>query len=214
MILLVGLLGFWSFLAIADEVREGGTRAIDNWLFWVFRHPGDPALPVGPAWFNSAMRDITALGGWALLSLWTFVTAGYLYLQRRYRLMGLVLGAMGGGALLSEILKAVFARERPPGADLLVKESFGFPSGHSMMAALVYPTLAILLARIMPSLKIRFYLLSVGVLLMFLIGFSRIYLGLHYATDVLAGWSAGLAWASLIWFIAWYLQRKGKMDSG
>ena len=156
------------------------------------------------------MRDITALGGWAVLSLLTAAMAGYLYLQGRYLLLKLILVSTGGGAILAAVLKAIFARERPPFA-LYLMDSPSFPSAHAMMAAVVYPTLAVLLARIQPRLRMRLYIIALGLFIPFLVGFSRVYLGFHYVTDVLAGWCLGLTWTSVTGFIAWYLQKRGKI---
>jgi len=156
------------------------------------------------------MRDITALGGWAVLSLLTAAMAGYLYLQGRYHLLKLILVSTGGGAMLAVLLKAIFPRERPPFA-LHLMDSPSFPSAHSMMAAVVYPTLAVLIARIQPSLRIRVYIIALGLLIPFLVGFSRVYLGVHYITDVVAGWCMGLVWTSVNGFIAWCLQKRGKI---
>jgi undecaprenyl-diphosphatase len=89
-----------------------------------------------------------------------------------------------------------------------------FPSGHSMLSAVIYPTLGTLLARLVPRKRLKIYFMLVALTLSFLIGISRIYLRVHYPTDVLAGWAAGLAWAAFCWTIAKYLQRRGALEGG
>jgi undecaprenyl-diphosphatase len=203
-------LGAWIFIEIADEVIEGEALPLDRWVFSLFHQTGK-THPEGPDWLVTAMLDVSALGGWTVMTLITGIVSGYLFLSRRRRLLLVLLIAVLGGALLSLGLKELFARERPPVSLFLTPGTFGFPSGHSMMSAVLYPTLAVLLARVQERLKVRVYLLLMGVLLPLLVGFSRIYLGFHYLTDVLAGWAGGMAWASLAGFIARHLQQKGKI---
>ena len=209
-LILLIVAGIWGFVEVADKVLGEEVPGIDEGFFYSFRATGDSAQPIRPSWLDVFMRDITALGGWAVLSLLTAAMAGYLYLQGRYHLLKLILVSTGGGAMLAVLLKAIFSRERPPFA-LHLMDSPSFPSAHSMMAAVVYPTLAVLIARIQPSLRIRVYIIALGLLIPFLVGFSRVYLGVHYVTDVVAGWCMGLAWTSVNGFLAWYLQKRGKI---
>jgi undecaprenyl-diphosphatase len=125
----------------------------------------------------------------------------------------LVAGSIALGTILSTILKLVFDRPRPDlvphGMDVY---TLSFPSSHAMMSALVYLTLGALLARTQKSVRLRIYLLVCAILLTFLIGVSRLYLGVHWPTDVLAGWAVGSCWALLSWLVARWLQRKGPVE--
>jgi undecaprenyl-diphosphatase len=205
----------WGFIEIAEEVFEGDTQAFDHWVLNVLRDPTNPADPIGPRWVEEVARDITALGGFAWLALLTSVVAIYLWLVRKVRLMVFMLAAIVSGTLASMALKSYFDRPRPdlvPHLTHIVTSSF--PSGHSMLSAVVYLTLGSLLAAIMPSLTLKIYLLSVAVLLSILVGISRVYLGVHYPTDVLAGWLAGLVWSLVCWLIAHWLQVHGQVETG
>jgi undecaprenyl-diphosphatase len=208
------LAGSWAFIEIADEVAEGETRSVDAWIVQSLRRPADPAAPIGPRWLADDVRDVTALGGRAVLLLVTAAVVLYLWLARTYHAMWLVLGAAVGGQLLSAVLKAAFARPRPDVVPHLTPAAFSsFPSGHSMSAAAVYLTLGLLLARLTERTRLRVYVLSLAALVTLLVGVSRVYLGVHYPTDVLAGWAAGSAWAACCWLLAGFLQRRGAVEA-
>jgi undecaprenyl-diphosphatase len=210
---LVLVLGVWGFLELADEVTEGETQSLDEWVLRALRNPADLTDPVGPRWLEEVGRDLTALGGMTVLALVTAAVAGYLLSRRQYGALGLVLGATLGGLLLSALLKDLFDRPRPQLVPhLAYVTSASFPSGHSMLSAVVYLTLGALLARLVESVKLKLYFLGVALFVTLLVGLSRLYLGVHYPTDVLAGWTAGLAWAVLCWLVARYLQRRGTVE--
>ena len=199
--------GTWGFIELLDEVNEGDTQQFDEWMIRTLREHE------GPPWLQEVGRDFTALGGVAVLCVVTLAVAGYLLLRKRYHAMWLVLAATGGGLVLSTALKYFIARDRPA----LVEHkstvyTSSFPSGHSMMAAVVYLTLGSLLARIMPGRLLKVYLLFLAMALTLLVGVSRVYLGVHWPTDVLAGWCGGLVWALLCWLVARQLQRKGAVE--
>ena len=200
---LVVVAGAWGFIELADEVWEGETRAIDEWVLRAFRSPDDPSDPIGPVWLEEAVRDLTALGSAIVVSLVVAAVLGLLLIVRDYRAASLVLGSTVGGQLLCLLLKRFFARPRPslvPGLTRVQLASF--PSGHSMVAVVLYLTLGAILAGFVPQTRLKLYIISVAMLLAFLVGTSRIYLGVHYPTDVLAGWCAGLSWAVLCWLVA------------
>jgi undecaprenyl-diphosphatase len=204
----------WAFLAIADEVLEGETHAADEAILLALRTAGDPADPIGPPWLEEMGRDATALGGVAVLTFITVAAVVYLLLAGKRRAGLFVAVSVTSGILLSSALKAGFDRPRP---DLVphgsIVHTASFPSGHSMMAALVYLTLGALLARLQPRRRLKVYLLSLAVLVTLAVGVSRVYLGVHWPTDVLAGWSAGAGWAMLSWLAAVLLQRRRSIES-
>lgn len=205
--------GAWAFIEIADEVTEGETHRIDRLLLLALRNPADPSDLLGPGWMEEMGRDLSALGGTAVLSCVTLATLGYLLLSRNFRTALFTLLAVASGTLLSTLLKTGFDRPRP---ELVPHESIvysaSFPSGHSMMAAVAYLTLAALLARIHPRPVLKAYLLGLALLISVLIGVSRVYLGVHWPTDVLGGWAVGAAWAALCWLVYGRLQRRGMGD--
>jgi undecaprenyl-diphosphatase len=195
-VLLVLCAAAFLFLKVADEVREGETQRMDERVLRSLRTPGDLAVPIGPAWLPAATRNLTALGSVPVLLLVVLAVAGFLALARLWRHLLLVLGASGGGLLLMVALKAVFDRPRPQVVPPLTLEtSPSFPSGHAMMSAVIYLTLGTLLAQLCPRWPERVYVITVAGGLTLIIGLTRLYLGVHYPSDVLGGWSVGLAWA-------------------
>jgi undecaprenyl-diphosphatase len=201
--------GTWGFLKLAEEVLEGETRAVDEWAVAVLRRPDAPEWPRGPGWLVEAARDITALGGPAVLLLATFAVAVYLVLLRQYRGAALVLLLVIGGGVLCGALKMLFARPRPAvPSHVVVATSASFPSGHAKLSAVVYLSLAAFLAHTARKMRVKAFFLGAGALLTFLVGVSRVYLGVHFPTDVLAGWLAGLVWAATCWLVAGYWLRR------
>jgi undecaprenyl-diphosphatase len=177
-------------------------------LIW-FRHADDLAVPIGPEWLLAAAREITALGSATVLVFVTLSVAGYLLLERRYGLLALVLVATSGGTLLCVLLKDFFARTRPNVVPHLVAvESASFPSGHSLLSAVVYLTLGALLSRVSTDRVTKIYLVTLSAVLTVLIGVSRVYLGVHYPTDVLGGWVLGGFWSLGCVMVARELQRR------
>jgi undecaprenyl-diphosphatase len=210
----VVVVSLWGFVELADEVLEGNTQAFDLWVMQQLRHSDDLIRPIGPAWLIEAGQEITALGGISVLAIVVLAVVGYLFRQRTFAAMWLVLIATLGGTLLSFMLKFFFGRERPDATfHLVTVHSPSFPSGHAMLSAVVYLTLGALLAQVVSSRADKMYFIIVAFVLTLLIGLSRVYLGVHYPTDVLAGWSVGLAWALLCWVVARYLRRRGMVDA-
>jgi undecaprenyl-diphosphatase len=207
-------LGAWVFVEVLDEVTEGESQGADDAILLFFRSKTQKADPIGPAWVEEMARDLTALGGITALSLVTIATIGFLLLARKPRVAGFVTLSVLGAQLLSSALKYLIGRPRPELVPHLSHVfSASFPSGHSMLSTAVYLTLGALLARIQTSLAIKAYILGWALLLPALVGLSRVYVGVHWPTDVLAGWAAGAAWAALCWLLAHWLQRRGKLES-
>jgi len=210
--LLALVLCVWVFVAVADRVTEGHTQHLDEQILLSMR-AGSPSEPRGPAFLPGAMRDLTALGSPSVLALFVLAVAGSLVVRRQVHALGLLLVATLGGVLLNELLKHTFARPRPPLAFHLTEvQSMSFPSGHAMESAIIYLTMAALLARLVQPRSLRLYFIGLAFFLTLVVGVSRVYLGVHYATDVFAGWTAGLAWALLCWTVARYLQQRGKVE--
>lgn len=209
----IGAALFAIFAAVAGEMVDGDTQAFDIAVLKALRTPGDPAVPIGPHWLKFSMMDITALGGTTVLALIAVLAIAFFIMQRRYHHALFTAVAAGGGALFSSVLKSIFDRPRPDVVPHLVEvSSMSFPSGHSMNSAVIYFTLAVLLARNFEQARLRTFIISVAAILVFAIGFSRVYLGVHYPSDVLAGWTAGAAWAIAVGVIATLLQQRDKIE--
>lgn len=202
-----------GFAAIADEVLEGETHGFDEALLLAFRNPADHADPIGPAWLEIAMRDITALGSTSVLMLVTLIAIGFLLMAGKRGAALLVTLSIAGGTALSLALKSGFDRPRPDlVAHLVDVHTLSFPSGHAMLTAVTFLTLGALLARTQRSRRLRAYIVGIALFLTLLVGSSRVYLGVHWPTDVLAGWCVGSAWALICWMLALWLQRRGEIE--
>lgn len=198
-----------AFIEIADEVTEGEgeVRWFDEGLLLALR-TSDPADPIGPRWLETSVMDISALGGFAVLALVTLFAVGYLLTLNKWRNALMLLVATLGGTAISEGLKMGFNRPRPDlVAHIVETTSMSFPSGHAMLSAVTYLTLGALIARTQEKRSLRGYVLGAAILVTLLIGLSRIYLGVHWPTDVLAGWCLGAAWALICWVAATWLTR-------
>jgi len=204
-VLLAGIVvagGLWGFVEMAEVARDTTAHDFDTDIMLAFREAGRPDDPVGPPWLEEAVRDITALGSMVVLVLVTATAVFYLLLIGWRRQALLVLVAVGGGQVLSSLLKLGIDRPRPDLVSHFVNvQTLSFPSGHAMMAAVTYLTLGAMLAGIVPGRATRIYVLGVAILVTLLVGVSRVYLGVHWPSDVLAGWCAGFAWATLCWLV-------------
>jgi undecaprenyl-diphosphatase len=206
--LAIVVMGTWVVIELSDAVLEGSTQRYDDRVLAWLRAPTDPTKPIGPAWFVAMWTDLSALGSSSVLTLVTLACAGALLMAKRYRMLIVLAIVVGGGALLTLWMKEFFNRPRPPYAEMMPYiVTASFPSGHSMLSAVVYMTLAVLLARTSSQRCFKIYFIAVGAVITLLVGFSRVYLGVHYPTDVLAGWSAGLTWAMLWWLVVYFLQQ-------
>lgn len=204
--LLVGLgacLLLFAFIRLAGEVMEGSTQALDLRILRALRKAEDPAKPIGPDWMEFALLDLTALGGPTVLGLVVFAVVGFLCLQARYRTALIILVTSVSGELVNNVMKHAFMRARPTIVPHLREAiSTSFPSGHAMDSAIIYLTLGTVLMRVAERRLTKIYCLVVGFVLTLLVGVSRVYLGVHYPTDVVGGWILGFVWASLCWLVA------------
>jgi undecaprenyl-diphosphatase len=201
--LLIPAVLLFAFIKLASEVIEGETLAFDKAILLALRNSNDTADPIGPPWLEAVMRDLTALGSTVVLTIITLAIAGFLFVTYRRILSLLLVLSVSLGTVISNTLKFMLARPRPDFiAHSIDVYTLSFPSGHAMLSAVTYLTIGALVARDQLSIRVKTYILSVAMLLSLLVGISRVYLGVHYPTDVLAGWAIGCAWASLWWFVA------------
>ena len=214
-VVIIGVItgALWAFFALSDEMLDGDLDGFDEAVLLALRTPGDPASAIGGPQVEVAMRDLTALGGVTVLTLISLSVLAYMLL-RRQRFSAIFLAvAISGGLILSNLAKSGFSRPRPDlvphGVEVMTAS---FPSGHSMMAAVTYLTLAVMLARTAEQIGIRVFYITLASILTLLVGLSRIYLGVHWPSDVLAGWTLGAAWALLVWLLARKLARKGQIE--
>lgn len=211
--LLVVAGGAACFLRIADWVTDQEIQRFDEKVLRGLRSEADPAVPIGPRWVADVARNITALGSVPVLLLLVISVSGFLYLLGKHRAVVFLVVCVIGGVVLTVLLKEAFGRARPDMVPRLeAVSSASFPSGHSMMSAVVYLTLAVMLARIFASMRVRVYVICVAVTVSFLVGLSRMFLGVHYPSDVLAGWIVGFIWSISCWIAARILQRKGALE--
>ena len=201
-------LGLFGFFKLTEEVVEGDTRGFDQSVLLWFRNKADLSDPIGPQWLEVVMRDITALGGLLILGLLTIAACGYLWLTQRHKLALFVAVSIPAGSLLNTLLKEYFTRPRPD----IVPHGTGaalssFPSGHAMMSAIVFLTLGALLSLSTENTRIKIYILFWSVFLTVIVGISRVYLGVHWPTDIIAGWIAGGTWAVLCLLVGHWLLR-------
>lgn len=206
-------MGFLGLFWLGSEVLEGDTFALDKTIIRGLRTAQDAGLPIGPRWLTSSLVDVTALGGGTVLTLITLMAVGFLIASRKTSTALFVAAAVASGALVSSELKGFFIRPRPQLVPHLVEvSSTSFPSGHAMNSAMVYLTLAALLARSQERASVRIYLLGIAIMLTLAVGMSRVYLGVHWPSDVIAGWCIGAIWAVLCSIIGKLLQTKRKIE--
>lgn len=194
---------------LTDDVLEHDTAWLDRTILLALRENDDPSDPIGPRWMHEVGRDITALGGGPVLALLTGIVLGYLWARGRWRAGWVLAAGFVGSFLWTAILKAAIDRPRPRLVTHLTEvSSASFPSGHSAMSAATYLALGMLLARAHEQRRVKVYLVCAMAFVVFLVGVSRVYMGVHWPTDVLAGWALGTLWAIAIWTLAWWLESR------
>jgi membrane-associated phospholipid phosphatase len=183
----------WALGWIVDEqIREGDTSNDERLAEWLHGRATDP--------FTDVFRAITTLGNFATLVIVTVIAVTVFWRRRERTDAVFVLFAFLGAQVLSSAMKLGFRRERPFFPDPLATESsFSFPSGHALISLAVYGSIALVLARRLPRRGDRMLLYAAAGLLILAIGFSRLYLGVHFLSDVLAGFAAGAAWLALLY---------------
>jgi undecaprenyl-diphosphatase len=185
-------------LAVSSLFADGGAHTLDRQVMLLLRD-ASANDPIGPNWFEDVMRDMTGLGGIGVVVGASLLLAGFLALQRRYKDIAILAFSMVGAQIVSAIAKMLVSRPRP---DLVSHEaeiySASFPSGHTLMATVAWVTFAMLLAADFDNRRARDYLLLVAWIVATAVGCSRVYLGVHWPSDVLAGWAVGALWMVLL----------------
>jgi undecaprenyl-diphosphatase len=203
--------GLYGFVEMAEVARDAAPHTFDTSILLALREPGNPAVGIGPFWLPDAVRDITALGSGVVLVFVVAATIIFLIVEKQALAALFVFLAVAGGQVVSSLLKLGIDRPRPDVVPHLAEvHTLSFPSGHAMLSAVTYLTLGAMLARVTPNRAVKIYLLALAVLLTFMVGASRVYLGVHWPSDVLAGWCAGATWAMGCWVIAQWVMRRRK----
>lgn len=204
----------WAFAGLADEVLENETHGFDMAVLEALRGAG-PGDPIGPEWMEEAARDFTSLGGSPILTLMALICGLYLILTRRGWAALYLVACLVTGALLSTGMKALVDRSRPEAIfQAMPTFSASFPSGHALLSAVAYLTLGALMARVQERRRAKAFVLGAGVGIALLVGATRIYLGVHWTTDVLAGWMLGAGWAALCWTGLLLIERRFGRGTG
>lgn len=203
--------GVFGFVSVTDEVVEGEAIHFDEWAILALRDFEQRVSALGAGHFlRDSARDVTSLGSGVVLVIVTCAVAGWLAIRKSWHEVVLLLGSLIGGVTLSLLLKGAFERERPdlvPHYDAV--STYSFPSGHALLSAVVYLTLGAVLSRLFSQRRVKLYFMAVATFLAFAVGVSRVFVGVHYPSDVLAGWCAGAAWASFCWLVTIFLQWHG-----
>lgn len=198
--LLMMLTGLAVFVILAAQLGTPSVQRFDETVVRNLRSAEDPATPIGPDWFKELTRDFTALGGYGILSTITILVTTFLHLERRPARAHFVVVAIVAGYSLSMMLKAVIARPRPDVVPWLSHvHSSSFPSGHSMMSAVVYLSLGLMLSDLTSRRLVKTFVVVAPLTISALVGFSRVYMGVHYPTDIVAGWWLGISWSLTCW---------------
>lgn len=198
---------------LGTVIYRGHQFAFDRALLLAMRGGLRHGAPVGPPWLQQAMLDVTALGGGTVLVIVIVLASGYLAMRRLWLTMWLVLGGTISGSVAVALAKQAFARPRPDLTDHLVTvSSASFPSGHAANSAIVYLTLATIIVQIVEERGSRHFILIGAALVVTAVGCSRVYLGVHWPSDVIAGWAFGTLWAVAWWAIgAWARIRRARL---
>lgn len=213
-IAMAALAGAMLVLAVLGRTIAGGERfAFDSGIMLWLRQAGNPAVPAGPLWLKQAMIDVTALGGETVLTLAAAVTILFLAVNRHLLAAALVFAGTTTGSIAVALAKHLVGRERPALVDHLVEVgSASFPSGHAANGAIIYLTIALVSIQVVHRHSARVFLLAAALLLVAAIGASRVYLGVHWPSDVLAGWSFGTLWALAWWALGSWLRTRSQTN--
>ena len=199
-----------TFILIGNAVG-GGIDQLDKNILLAMRDAPDD--PWGPHWFEAGMQHLSALGSIAVTGLVAIIAVLFLLVGRKPRLALLVVMCAVGTLIAMAVLKGLYDRPRPTVVTHVESiKSLSFPSGHSMIAAALYLTLAVLVARAMPDRRLRRFTVAIGATIAMLVGVTRMYLGVHYPSDVLGGWTVGVTWALVCGVVARRLEKSGTVE--
>lgn len=205
------LLVFFALLTM--RVFGGSTESVDEAIMLFMREADDIHTPWGPGWFEELVRDYTALGGIPILMAFTFFVTCYLAMEKKYHAAIYVIATALSVLLVSTLLKELFDRARPDLVEAGTRVyTSSFPSAHAMMSTCMYLTFGVLLAHYETRRGKKVIVLVFSALIILAVGLSRIYLGVHWPTDILAGWTAGAIWALLCWIIYRYLDTHQRLE--
>jgi undecaprenyl-diphosphatase len=198
----LALAALGAFLKLTSELEEGELNRLDRALL-------ARAIGLRVPHLNAAAIDLTALGSSTVLPLFVAIALLFLVVARDFRSSLQLLLTAAGAVLWTELLKRVLERDRPPPITRLVEVTgFSYPSGHSLAAASVYLTLALVATRHVPNSAARAISVALAAALALAIGASRAYLGVHYPSDILAGLSLGASWALAVSAVFSYLHAR------
>jgi undecaprenyl-diphosphatase len=207
LIAMIASSGLLLFIHIASEMSEGEANGPDRAILLMLRTPGHLERPIGPAWLLQSAIDLSALGGFTILWMLSAAVTGYLLIARRWAAAAIFAAAMIGASVINAVVKIGYHRARPEVVPhLAVVSNASFPSGHAMLSAATYLTIGAMLAQIQPRASARIYILTIAVVLAILVGLTRLYLGVHWPSDVLAGWCLGSAWALAFWTLTRWVE--------
>lgn len=185
-----------AVLALSYLIIAGSTYDVDTYLLRMYRDAGPEYKPIGSAKLQSVIRDITSLGSGTVLTALTACVLVYHLLRKEWKTGLFIAVSILLGWFTMEGLKLIYHRERPTVVThMMEEESLSLPSGHAMMSTVVFFTLAGVYGSRSTSKKVTYFAFTLAGVLAFMIGYTRIYLGVHHPSDVLAGWLLGLSWA-------------------
>lgn len=199
---IVMVVGIGVFLTLVTQLQSASIQSLDEAVIRSLRNISVPAEASHPGWFDELARDFTALGGYAVLTTITVLVTTFLHLERRPARAHFVAITVVFGYSFSMLLKAVIDRPRPDIVPWLSHVHLSsFPSGHSMMSAVVYLSLGLMLSDLTSRRLVKVFVVIAPLAISAMVGLSRVYMGVHYPTDVIAGWWIGISWSLACWLI-------------